>query len=190
MATDDDRLPPGQRETKGLPVLHVGEVPAFDPETWTLEVAGEVESPLVLSHFQFLALPRSIVVADFHCVTGWSRLGARWEGVKVQTVADLAQARPSGRHVFIQCEGGYTTNLPAEDFLRDDVMLADSMDGRPLSPEHGWPLRLVVPHKYAYKSAKWVRRIVFTEREELGFWETRGYSNAADPWKEQRTGRP
>jgi DMSO/TMAO reductase YedYZ molybdopterin-dependent catalytic subunit len=190
MGSDRNRLPPGQREVGGLPVLHVGQVPTFDPETWTLEVAGEVDNPLVLTYEQFAALRRSAVVADFHCVTGWSRLGARWEGVAAREIVALARVRPSARHVVLQCEGGYSTNLPVEEFLNDDVLLAEAVDGQPLSPEHGWPLRALVPQKYAYKSAKWLRRIVFTRQEHLGFWETRGYSNAADPWKEQRTGRP
>ncbi|HLE02916.1 MAG TPA: sulfite oxidase-like oxidoreductase [Dehalococcoidia bacterium] len=183
---DPSRLPPGQHLVRDLPVLHLGSVPRFDPRTWDLRVEGEVEEPLRFSWAEFLALPRVVRKSDVHCVTGWTRLDNDWEGVLFQTLADLARPRPEARFVTIEAEAGYFTSLPLDDLLREDVLLAYRLDGKDLAPEHGWPLRLVVPHKYIYKSAKWVRAIRFTREQEPGFWEQRGYSNSADPWKEER----
>jgi len=145
-----------------------------------------VERPLRLTYEEFLKLPRVMCVSDFHCVTGWSRLDNRWEGVAFKTICDLVKPVKNAGFVTIFAEGDYTTSLPLSELLDDDVLLAYRFDGEPLSAEHGGPLRLVVPKKYAYKSAKWIRRVHFTEKQELGFWELRGYSNSADPWKEER----
>jgi DMSO/TMAO reductase YedYZ molybdopterin-dependent catalytic subunit len=180
------RLPPGQHEVKALPVLHIGPLPRFDRATWDLEVYGEVENPLRLNYDQVRGLPKTIDESDFHCVTSWSRLGNVWEGVRFRDLAALARSKPEAQYATIECDAGYTTSLPLADLMQDDVLLAWGLDGKDLAPEHGYPLRLVVPKKYAYKSAKWVRKIKFTVEEELGYWEKRGYSDSADPWKEER----
>jgi len=184
------RLPPGQSEVQALQVLHVGRVPNINIDEWTFEVYGEVENPLRLSWNQFLQLPKTVDVSEFDCVTGWTRLDNRWEGVRFKEIANLARPTVKAKYATIECtdDVAYTTSLPLGDLLSDDVLFAYGLDGKPLPPEHGGPLRLVVPRKYAYKSAKWVRRVKFTERQELGFWETRGYSNTADPWTNDRFG--
>jgi DMSO/TMAO reductase YedYZ molybdopterin-dependent catalytic subunit len=186
MKDDKQRVPPNQRLTSSLPVLHFGGIPKFDAKTWNFVVEGLVRNPLRLTWAEFLKLPRTISVSDFHCVTGWSRLDNKWEGVTFRTVYDLVKPLDEARFVTIIAEGEYTTSLPLEDLLDPDVLLAYGFNDKPLSPEHGGPLRLVVPRKYAYKSAKWVRKLRFTREQELGFWETRGYSNTANPWKEER----
>jgi len=180
------RLPPGQRAIDRLPVLHVGEVPSFDRETWDLRIEGEVRSPRRLSYDEVRALPSVIDVSDFHCVESWSRLDCSWEGVRFSEIADLVSPTERARFVTVGCDGGYTTSLSLDEVLQPDVVLAWGLDGKPLEPQHGFPLRLVVPKKYAYKSAKWVRWIRFTHEQELGYWEERGYSNTADPWREER----
>ena len=180
------KVPPNQRVTSKFPVLHVGPVPQFDSRTWDFKVEGVVENPVRLSFDEFVKLPKVVRISDFHCVTGWSRLDNRWEGVAFKTVVDLVRPLKEARFVTVVCEGDYTTSLPLEELLDDDVLLAYEFEGKPLEPMHGGPLRLVVPKKYAYKSAKWVRRLRFTKEQELGFWEKRGYSNSADPWKEER----
>ena len=183
---DKPRVPPGQRETDRLPALHVGPVPAFDPGTWDFRVEGEVRSPARWSYDEFRALPSVIATSDFHCVEGWSRLDCAWEGVRFSDLCDLVSPTERARFVTVGCEGGYTTSLPLEQMLEPEVLLAWGLDGEPLAPEHGFPLRLVVPQKYAYKSAKWVRWIRFTYDQEIGYWEQRGYHNSADPWAEER----
>jgi DMSO/TMAO reductase YedYZ molybdopterin-dependent catalytic subunit len=186
MKENHERIPPNQSVTSKFPVLHVGPVPRFDPGKWDFRVEGLVENPLRLTHEEFLKLPRVVRVSDFHCVTGWSRLDNKWEGVTFKTICDLAKPLKNAKYVTIIAEEEYTTSLPLEELLDDDVLLAYKLDSELLLPEHGGPLRLVVPKKYAYKSAKWVRGLRFTEKQELGFWEKRGYSNSADPWKEER----
>ena len=186
MRKDGGRVPPNQRITSEFPVLHVGPVPAFDPKTWDFRVEGLVENAVRLGFDEFLRLPKVLSVSDFHCVTGWSRLDNRWEGVAFKTIADLVKPLKEAKFVTVVCEGDYTTSLPLEELLVDDVLLAFGFEGKPLEPVHGGPVRLVVPKKYAYKSAKWVRKLRFTREQELGFWEKRGYSNTADPWKEER----
>ena len=151
-----------------------------------MEVYGEIDSQLRLTYDQVRALPKTIDESDFHCVTSWSRLGAVWEGVRFRDLAALAGPKPEARFVTVECDGGYTTSLALEDLTQEDVLLAWGLDGQDLTPAHGFPLRLVVPKKYAYKSAKWVRKIKFTAEQELGYWERRGYSDSADPWKEER----
>jgi DMSO/TMAO reductase YedYZ molybdopterin-dependent catalytic subunit len=180
------RVPPGQFLTDKFPVLSYGPTPRFDPRRWDFRVVGLVEEQLRFSYEEFRALPQSAQMSDFHCVTTWSRLDNRWEGVKVKELMKRVSLKPEARYVVVHCDGGYTTNLPLAEFLDDTVMLAHRHDGRDLAPEHGWPLRLVVPKLYGWKSAKWVRALEFTEHDRPGFWEVRGYHNHADPWKEER----
>ncbi len=179
-------LPPGQREVQKWPRLDLGIVPRFDPKEWDLRVDGAVESPLHLSYGDLLALPSVEVLSPFHCVTGWSTFENHWVGVTIQELARRARMRDSAKFATFHCGDGYTTSHPIEILLDDDVLLAYRWDGQALPLEHGGPLRLMVPKRYAYKSAKWVRRVTFTEQEELGYWEVRGYSNTADPRTEDR----
>lgn len=180
------KVPPGQRVTRKFPVLHVGTIPEFDPATWDLQVDGAVRKKLRFSWDEFRLLPSVAITSDFHCVTGWSKLDNKWEGVRFSTIAKLSEPEPEVTSVLVTAEGGYTTSLPLGDLMSDDVLLAYKLNDQPLAPEHGSPLRLIVPRKYAYKSAKWVRKLIFQWRHELGFWEERGYSDSADPWKEER----
>jgi DMSO/TMAO reductase YedYZ molybdopterin-dependent catalytic subunit len=180
------RVPPGQYVTEKFPVLHYGSVPRVDLSRWDLRVWGDVDSPFDLSWDQFKALPRKTVSTDIHCVTRWSKLGTTWEGVAIQEILSRAQLRPSARFVLVHAEQGYTTNLPLEVLDDDDVLLADLFDSKALEPEHGWPLRLFVPKRYFWKSAKWVRGLEFLDHDVPGFWERYGYHNEADPWKEER----
>jgi DMSO/TMAO reductase YedYZ molybdopterin-dependent catalytic subunit len=182
----NNRVPPGQSLTTKFPVLTYGPVPRFNPQSWDLRILGEVEQPLRFSYQEFRALPRGKMVADFHCVTTWSRLDNVWEGVRVADLMKLVKLKPAAGFVLIHCDAGYTTNLALNYFLDDDVMLADRHDGQDLTPDHGFPLRLVVPKLYAWKSAKWVRAIEFLTNDSRGFWEVRGYHNRADPWLEER----
>jgi DMSO/TMAO reductase YedYZ molybdopterin-dependent catalytic subunit len=182
----DLRLPPGQTLVTNFPVLSYGPTPRFNPAKWDFRMMGLVERPLRFSWEEFRALPRTRQVADFHCVTTWSRYDNQWEGVKTRALAETAGLKPEAKFVVVLCDGGYTTNLPLDEFLDDDVLLAYRHDGKDLEPDHGWPLRLVVPKLYAWKSAKWVRAIEFTARDRRGFWEVRGYHNHGDPWTEER----
>lgn len=179
-------LPVGQRMVDKLRVLHVGTIPRFDEKTWTLKVYGLVNNPFTLNYDQFKELPNVVRTSDFHCVTGWSKLENKWEGVQFTTIMDKGKVQNNAKYATIECEQGYTTSLPIEDLIKEDVLLAYRLDDEDLPPQYGGPLRLVVPHKYAYKSAKWIRIIKFTEEQELGYWETRGYSNTADPFKDDR----
>ena len=180
------RVPPNQRLTRGWPVLHASPVPKFNPAIWSFRVWGEVENEFELTWDEFRALPPVQTQSDFHCVTGWSKLDNTWDGVSFRSVADRAKPKPTATHVLIHAEYGYTANLPIEAVLDDDVLFAWSHDGEPLEPEHGGPLRLVVPKLYAWKSAKWVRGVKFMDRDERGYWEVRGYHNQADPFREER----
>jgi len=181
------RLPPGQHTTIGWPRLDLGIVPRFDPKLWALRVDGEVETPTTFTWEQFLTLPKVELTADFHCVTAWSRLDNRWEGVSFRKIVDLVHPKPTAKYVVFTCgDAGYTTNLPLDVLMDDDVLLAYRHDGKPLALEHGGPMRLVVPKRYGWKSAKWLRQVTFVERDEPGYWEVRGYSNTADPWKDDR----
>jgi DMSO/TMAO reductase YedYZ molybdopterin-dependent catalytic subunit len=184
--TSASRTPPGQYLTDKFPVLHYGTVPDVDLATWDFRVFGLVETPLTLNWDQVRALPRRQQVVDVHCVTRWSKLDTTWEGVPVRVLLDRAGVRPEATHALVHAEQGYTTNLPLAALYDDDVMLADTYEGRPLDPEHGYPLRLLVPKRYFWKSAKWVRGIELLDRDERGFWERYGYHNDADPWREER----
>ena len=183
-----DRLPPGQYLTEKWPVLHYGSVPRVDLATWDFVLDGLVETPLRLSYSQIQHLPRTTLQADIHCVTRWSLLDSTWEGIAVEEVLKLVRLRPEATHVLVHGERGYTTNLSLDDFVRPNNLLVDRRDGAPISPEHGWPLRLFVPHLYFWKSAKWVRRFEFLAADRPGFWEGYGYHNHGDPWREERYG--
>jgi DMSO/TMAO reductase YedYZ molybdopterin-dependent catalytic subunit len=181
-----DRIPPGQYRTEKFPVLHYGSVPNTELTMWDFRVWGEVDAPFTLTWEQFKALPRKKVHTDIHCVTRWSKLDTDWEGVPIGEILELAQVRPSATHVLAHSEQGYTANLPLSVLDDDDVLLADTFGGEPLEKEHGWPLRLVVPKRYFWKSAKWIRGLELLDHDVLGFWERYGYNNDADPWKEER----
>ncbi len=185
---DPARIPPGQTLTAPdkWPLLHFGPVPKIDLATWDLKVFGLVENELSLSYQEIRALPRKEITADIHCVTAWSRLGDSWYGVAIQEVLQRARPAAEAKYVMAHCEYGYTTSLPIEVLDDDDVLLCYGWNGADLSLEHGWPLRLLVPKKYLWKSAKWIRGLEFMPRNRLGFWEQRGYHDEADPWKETR----
>jgi DMSO/TMAO reductase YedYZ molybdopterin-dependent catalytic subunit len=185
---DDEkrRVPPGQYVTEKFPVLHYGSVPRVDLATWDFKVWGQVESALRFSWAEFKTLPRKTVHADLHCVTRWSKLDTDWEGVPIQAIFGLAGLKPGATHVLAHSEQGYTANLELSVLDDEDVMLADTYDGKPLEPEHGFPLRLFVPKRYFWKSAKWIRGLEFLDHDVRGFWERYGYHNFADPWKEER----
>jgi DMSO/TMAO reductase YedYZ molybdopterin-dependent catalytic subunit len=185
---DPRRVPPGQTLTAPdrWPLLHFGPIPRTDLASWDLKVFGLVESELTLRYEEVRALPSKEVVADIHCVTGWSRLGDRWTGVAIQQVLQRCRPSSSATHVMAHCEFGYTTSLPLEVLDDDDVLLCYGWNGSDLSQDHGFPLRLFVPKKYFWKSAKWLRGLEFMPRNRLGFWEQRGYHDEADPWLEQR----
>jgi DMSO/TMAO reductase YedYZ molybdopterin-dependent catalytic subunit len=183
---DPARLPPGQYLTDKWPVLHAGSVPDVDLATWTFRVFGEVEQELELAWQQFNELPRSSTLQDIHCVTRWSRFDAGFEGVRWRELAKLCRPRPTARFVIAHAGHGFTSNVPVSFLEHDDALLATHADGEPLTPEHGWPLRLVVPGKYFWKSAKWLRGIELSPVDQLGFWERYGYNNGADPWQEER----
>ncbi|MBX6378017.1 MAG: sulfite oxidase-like oxidoreductase [Clostridia bacterium] len=180
------RVPPGQVVTDRWPVLHAGPVPKVNLGQWRFRVWGEVEVPAQWTYEEFLALGHVRVTGDVHCVTGWSRLDNTWEGVPARVVVERVRPRPGAEYVLVHAEGGYTTNLQVADLVRDDVLFAYRHDGRELTPEHGWPLRLVVPHLYFWKSAKWVHGLEFLREEHLGFWEQEGYHRRGDPWREER----
>jgi len=180
------RTPPGQYLTEKFPVLHYGSVPRVDLATWDFRVYGLVDAPVTLTWQQYRALPRMTQTVDIHCVTRWSKLDTTWEGVAIQTILELAGVRPEAAFAVAHCEQGYTTNMPLAVLDDDDVLLADTFAGEPLEPDHGYPLRLLVPKRYFWKSAKWIRGLELLDRDVLGFWERYGYHNDADPWKEER----
>lgn len=191
------KLPVGQHEVRNWPVLDLGDLPDIDMSTWRLDVGGLVERPLSLSWDDLLALPQVDDVSDFHCVTTWSRYDNHWRGVRFRTLAELAVPKESAAFVF--CTGydrlpgsdiPYTTNLPLERAVEDDVLLVHTWEGRPLPHEHGGPLRMITPKLYAWKGTKWIRRIEFLDRNQRGFWELRGYSNSAEPWFNDRYSTP
>jgi DMSO/TMAO reductase YedYZ molybdopterin-dependent catalytic subunit len=180
------RLPPGQYETKKWPVLSYEATPRFDPVAYRFKVWGEVEEPFELTWDELQALPRTQLRTDIHCVTTWSRYDNDWEGIHIREILQRARPKESARFVMAHSFTGYTTNLPLSALDDDDVMIVLSHDGAPLAPEHGGPVRLLVPKLYFYKSAKWLNGLEFMEKDRPGFWEVRGYSNSADPWKEER----
>lgn len=184
-----DRVPPGQYVTEKFPVLHYGEVPFYPhvESDWDLRVWGEIEAPARFSFAEFRALPTITITTDIHCVTRWSKLDTRWEGVQFREfLKHIPPLKSSARYVMAHCEHGFTTNVPLDVLLEDDALLAYKYEGEELTPEHGYPLRLLTPHKYFWKSAKWLRGIEFMAMDRPGFWERYGYNNNADPWKEER----
>jgi DMSO/TMAO reductase YedYZ molybdopterin-dependent catalytic subunit len=183
------RVPPGQSLTNGFPVLTYGPLPAYDLKTWDFRVWGEVEKPMRWSWEEFTALPTTEITCDIHCVTRWSKLDTVWEGIKLTQFVKLFGVKSNAKFVIAHCDGGYTTNLPIEAMLDDDVLLAYKYAGEPLTLEHGAPLRTLVPKRYFWKSAKFVRGLEFSTTDKPGFWELGGYHNDGDPWKEERFGR-
>jgi len=180
-------MPPGQVLTKGWPILHAGSVPyQLTPENWTLTIHGAVGTPTTIDYPGLLALPQQEQRNDIHCVTSWSKLDVPWSGVPFRIIAERARVDPNARFVVMECEQGFTTSLPLEALMEEDVLVAHRANGEPLAPEHGGPVRMLVPRRYFYKSAKWLRGLKFVEVDEPGFWEVRGYSNIADPWRETR----
>ncbi|MDB5353265.1 MAG: reductase [Planctomycetota bacterium] len=184
--TRDRRVPPGQVETRRWPVLHAGSTPKIDLANWTFTLSGLLETPKTLTWDSFRSLPSARVFADMHCVTRWSMLNNVWEGVLVSELRKTVTLRPEAKFVLIRAENGYTTNLPLPDFLDSDCLFAWAHNGEDLDPDHGWPLRLIVPRLYAWKSAKWVRGVEFLPEDRPGFWEENGYHNHGDPWREER----
>jgi DMSO/TMAO reductase YedYZ molybdopterin-dependent catalytic subunit len=180
------RLPPGQSLTRKFPVLHQGGIPAFDAATWDLRVFGQVGTPLRFGWEEFGKLLHREITTDIHCVTRWSKLDTAWRGVPFREILRLAAPLPAASHVVAICEAGYATNLPLAVLDDDDVLLADGYAGEPLEPAHGFPLRLLVPKRYFWKSAKWLRALEFLDHDEPGYWERAGYHNRADPWREER----
>lgn len=185
-ARESGRLPPGQALTNGWPVFSATSPPRFDPETWRFRVTGLVEAPVELTYTEFLHLPHIESVSDIHCVTRWSKFDNQWEGVACRTVLELARPLPTARFVLFRCLVPYSSNLPLEACLDDDVLFAHTHNHLPLLPDHGWPLRLVVPQLYFWKSAKWVTSMELMDQDRLGYWEKIGYHNEGDPWREQR----
>ena len=180
------RVPPGNRLVKGWPVLHYGPIPKFDEAEWDLTVEGMVENPFTLSYAELKALPNVDVGADMHCVTGWTTLDNTWHGVSFRTLLDMAKPKAEAKWVIAHCDYGYTSDLSLQAMQDDDVLVAWAHGGEPLTGEHGFPLRLVVPKRYAWKSAKWLRGLEFSAQNKRGFWEVRGYHIHAEPWAEER----
>ena len=187
----EGRLPPGQSLTLKWPVLHVGAPPRFDPATWDFKAGGLLETPVTWTYPELMALPHAEVTADFHCVTRWSAFDNRWEGIPVREILSRVRLQPSVSHMMVlghvgETRYGYSTNLPLADFDRAENLFAFRRNGEDLEPDHGWPLRLIVPHLYAWKSAKWVRGLIFMDADKAGYWERLGYNMYGDPFKEQR----
>ena len=181
---EDGRLPPGQYLERGFPVLSAGPTPRADLASWSFSVDGEIDDPRRWTWDEFQALPSETITKDIHCVTKWSKFDTEWEGVSVDVLLDGVETEAA--YLTAYCDGGYTTNLPLDDVTDGKAWVAYSYDGEPLDPEHGGPARLLVPHLYFWKSAKWVRGLTLTHDDEPGFWEAAGYHNYGDPWREQR----
>lgn len=180
------RVPPGQYVTDRFPVLHAGVVPEIDTATWDFTIGGLVDRPQTFDLDGFRGLPAREITADIHCVTKWTKLDTRWEGVPVSSLLEMAGPQPAASHVVIRAEHGFTANLPLEDFARDGNLFAWRFDGADIELDHGWPVRLVVPHLYFWKSVKWVRGFDLLDHDEPGFWERNGYHMYGDPFREQR----
>lgn len=181
-----ERIPPGQFVTEKFPVLHAGSVPRFDPKSWNLQIYGAVENPLKLDYAAVRGKSATQVNVDIHCVTTWSKLDTTWVGWSGLDILEEVKPKSDAKFVIAECEEGYTANVLLDDFKKTNVMLAYKYGGRDLTPEHGFPLRLLVPHRYFWKSAKWVRALRFEANDEPGFWETKGYHNNADYGTEER----
>ena len=184
---ESDRIPPGQYLANGFPVLTYGQTPTIDAPDWQLTIRGAIEGDAVtITYDDLLAMPQETFTADFHCVTRWSKLDVKWTGVKLTELLKGVTLLPTAQHVMQSCYGGYTTNLPLEDFLREENYLVHILDGEPIPKDHGGPVRSLIPHLYAWKSAKWINEIAFLEEEELGFWERNGYHHRGEPFAEER----
>lgn len=181
-----DRIPPGQHETKDFPVLSAGPTPKVDLNRWTLKLSGLVEEEKDIDWKSFTELPAEKFVVDIHCVTQWTKLDTEWKGVSVDTLLGMVSLKPEAKYIMAKCYGGYTTNVPIEDVKGGKAFIGYYYGGYPLTPEHGGPARLVVPHLYFWKSAKWVNELYFMSEDQAGFWEEIGYHMYGDPWKEQR----
>jgi len=186
LGIDPARVPPGQYVTQKFPVLTYGRVPKVDLADWSLSIWGAVGAPYTLSWDELMSMEQATIQTDIHCVTRWSKLDTTWTGVRPRDVFARAEVRPDGSHVMAHSDGGYTTNIPLAALYDDDVLLAHSFDGEPLEPDHGWPLRLLVPKRYFWKSAKFLRQLEVMTEDRQGFWELNGYHNDADPFTEQR----
>lgn len=184
----DCRLPPGQHLVENWPVLDLGYKPDISLSDWTLTISGAVANPIIWAWADFLAQPQFRDTSDFHCVTSWSRYDNEWEGVSFKQVMEVVRPHPVARFVLFKSYDDYTTNLPLEACDDDDVLLTYKCNGKPLTRDHGGPVRMIVPKRYAWKGAKWIKEITFAERDEKGFWEVRGYSNSALPWDNDRYG--
>jgi DMSO/TMAO reductase YedYZ molybdopterin-dependent catalytic subunit len=183
---DPNRVPPGQYLTDRFPVLHAGVTPRIKLDIWDFQVDGLVEDPVTWSYDEIRAMPAVTRTVDIHCVTKWSKLDTVWEGVSVSEIMSRIKLKPGVTHVLISAEQGFTANIPLSDFMAEENMLAYRYDGLDLEPDHGWPLRLLVPHLYFWKSVKWVRGLQFLDHDTPGFWERNGYHMYGDPWREQR----
>lgn len=182
----NDRLPPGQYEERGFPVLSMGPTPYVDIEKWQLTIDGLVEKPQTWNWNEFKSLPHTNQTKDIHCVTKWSKFDTHWSGVLLDDLMMIVSVLPNATHIVAHSYDGYTTNLPIEDLVNSQAMVATSYNSDPIEDEHGGPARLLVPHLYFWKSAKWLNRIEFVNRDMPGFWERHGYHNYGDPWQEQR----
>jgi DMSO/TMAO reductase YedYZ molybdopterin-dependent catalytic subunit len=183
---DPGRIPPGQTIADKFPVLTYGDVPKVETNDWKLDVWGLIEEPVSFTWNEFMKLPQTSLKADFHCVTAWSRFDDVWEGVLFKDFAGSLKIKPDAKFVMQHAYGGYTTNLPLTIMLEEDVMFAHTLNDEPLPRDHGGPMRVITPRRYAWKGAKWIRGVEFMSENRLGFWERNGYSNSADPWKEER----
>lgn len=181
-----NRLPPGQYIAPDFPVLSAGPTPRTPLDQWSFTIEGLVREPVKWSWEEFLELPSRTFTVDIHCVTKWSKLDTRWTGVSIDTLFEHIDLAPEAKYVTAYCDGGYTTNLPLEEMINGQAFVAYQYDDKPLAPEHGGPARLVVPHLYFWKSAKWIRGLNLMEKDKPGFWESLGYNNHGDPWKEER----
>jgi DMSO/TMAO reductase YedYZ molybdopterin-dependent catalytic subunit len=181
-----NRIPHGQKLTKKFPVLHYGSVPKVDISQWKFSITGLVDKERELKFTEFAGLNRVNVIADIHCVTTWTKLDNHWEGPSTSIIRELVEIKPEATFVIVHAAGNFTTNLPLADFFESDVLFAMNYEGKPLSAKHGYPVRLVVPRLYFWKSAKWVTGVEFVSEDHRGFWESRGYHNHGDPWREER----
>lgn len=181
-----ERLPPGQYLERGFPVLSAGPTPHTALDRWDFSVTGEVTQPGRWTWAEFRELPQDQIKTDIHCVTKWSKFDTHWEGISVQTLLEQVGYTDQAKYVIAYCDGDYTTNIPLADVMNGQAWIAYGYEGKPLPPEHGGPARLLVPHLYFWKSAKWVRGLQLVEQDRPGFWESLGYHNYGDPWKEQR----
>jgi DMSO/TMAO reductase YedYZ molybdopterin-dependent catalytic subunit len=186
LGIDPERLPPGQSPTIKWPVLSLGPTPRIPSESWQLSIDGAVAEPYVLDWAQFADLAHAEWHGDIHCVTRWSKFNMAWQGADVAALLERARPRPEGTHLLAHCYGGYTTNMPLSDVLDHPALIAHTADEVPLEPDHGGPARLLVPHLYLWKSAKWIQRLELLDHDQLGFWERNGYHHRGDPWREER----